>query len=274
VQIISHGLTGSVARRAKGIAGWIVFRTGLYRLLRRDEAVIVLFHRVHDVHPRDALTHSSREFEAFVRFFSQYFDVIPLTDLLDRLKTGRQLRGCLSITFDDGYHGNAAIAAPILERFGQRACFFVTTQWIGTDHVPWWDADNKVKTEWMTWTQVRSLRSNGHDIGSHTETHPDLGVISADEARREVGEGSAHLDAELGEHSGLFAYPFGGRKNMSAENQSVVSRLGLRCCLSAFGGVVRPGDDPLHLNRIPISDWFVSPYHFGFELVTGRLNAD
>jgi peptidoglycan/xylan/chitin deacetylase (PgdA/CDA1 family) len=274
VQTIPHGLSGSVARRAKGIAGWIIFRTGLYRLLRGNEAVIVLFHRVSDVYTNDPLTHTSREFEAFVGFFGRYFDVVPLTDLLDRLETGGQLRGRLSITFDDGYRGNAAIAAPILERFHQRACFFVTTQWIGTNFVPWWDAEKKIQTEWMTWDQVRSLRSSGHQIGSHTETHPDLGVISADEARREVGDGSAHLDSELGEHSGLFAYPFGGRKNMSAANREVVNELGLRCCLSAFGGTVHPGDDPLRLNRIPISDWFLSPYQFGFELVVGKLKAD
>jgi len=102
----------------------------------------------------------------------------------------------------------------------------VTTQWIGTDHVPWWDAQEKIQARWMTWDQVRSLRAAGHDVGSHTQTHPDLGVISKDDARYEIGGGSSRLDAELVEHSGLFAYPFGARKNMSEENQSVLKELG------------------------------------------------
>jgi peptidoglycan/xylan/chitin deacetylase (PgdA/CDA1 family) len=105
-------------------------------------------------------------------------------------------------------------------------------------------------------------------------THPDLGVVSAEVARREVEGGSARLDAELGAHSGLFAYPFGGRKNMSEENQRVVNQLGLRCCLSAYGGTVKAGADPLRLRRITISDWFISPYQFGFEYVTGSLDPD
>jgi peptidoglycan/xylan/chitin deacetylase (PgdA/CDA1 family) len=262
------------ARRLKAVAGWIIFQSGLYRRWRRDEAVIVLFHRVNPDYPNDPLTSTTREFEAFVRFFGRFFEVIPLTELLRRLDKGGMLLGCLVITFDDGYRGNATIAAPVLDRYGQRACFFVTTEWVGTDHVSWWDAEKKIQTKWMTWDQVRSLRNAGHDIGFHTETHPDLGVIVPEEARREIIGASSRLDAELGEHSGLFAYPFGGRRNMSEENQAVVNQLGLRCCLSAYGGTVRVGDDPLRLKRIAISNWFLSPYQFGFELVAGRLHPD
>ena len=269
-----RGHSSWVTRRAKAVAGWIIFQTGLYRRLLRGEAVIVLFHRVNDAYPHDPLTSSTKNFDDFVRFFGRFFEVVPLSVLLGLLETGADLGGRLAITFDDGYRGNATIAAPILERHGQRACFFVTTQWIGTDHVPWWDAEKTIQTRWMTWEQVRSLRAAGHDIGSHTQTHPDLGVIGKEEARREIGGGSTRLDAELGEHSGLFAYPFGGRKNMSDENQSVLKELGLRCCLSAYGGNVRAGDDPLRLKRITVTDWFLSPYQFGFELVTGSLGAD
>jgi peptidoglycan/xylan/chitin deacetylase (PgdA/CDA1 family) len=262
------------ARHSKAVAGWIIFRTGLYRALRRNEAVIVVFHRVNDTDRNDPLTYTTRKFEAFVRFFGRFFEVVPLTELLRRLETGVGLAACLAITFDDGYQGNATIAAPILARHGQRACFFVTTNFIGTDYIPWWDARKNIKTRWMSWDQVRSLRTSGHDIGSHTETHPDLGQITTEEARREIGGGSFRLDAELGEHSGLFAYPFGGRGNISEENQLMLKDLGLRCSLSAYGGTVRAGDDPLRLKRITISEWFLSPYHFGFEFIAGRLNSD
>jgi len=269
-----QGRSSWATRRAKAVAGWIIFRTGLYRRFRRSEAVIVLFHRVNDAYPNDPLTYSTRKFEHFLRFFGRYFEVVPLSVLLGLLETGADLTGRLAITFDDGYLSNATIAAPILERLHQRACFFVTTQYVGSDYVPFWDAEKQIRSRWMNWDQVRSLRSRGHDIGSHTETHPDLGVISLEDARREIGGGSSRLDSELGEHSGLFAYPFGGRENMSESNQSLLKELGLRCSLSAYGGTVRSGDDPLRLKRITISNWFVSPYQFGFEFVTGSLNPD
>lgn len=271
---MARALWGSATRRAKAVVGWIIFKLGFYGRLQRDEAVIVLFHRVNDALPNDPLTCTEATFESFVRFFGQYFEVIPLSDLLLRLEEGRSLRGALAVTFDDGYRGNATIAAPILERYGQRACFFVTTEWIDSDHVPWWDAEKNIRTQWMTWDQVRALRCAGHGIGFHTRTHPDLGAVPSDVARMEIAESSSRLDAELGEHSGLFAYPFGGQGNMSAENQAVVNQLGLRCCLSAYGGTVRAGDDPLRLKRITITDWFVSPYQFGLELVAGRLKPD
>ncbi|HET9637318.1 MAG TPA: polysaccharide deacetylase family protein [Gemmatimonadaceae bacterium] len=236
--------------------------------------MIVLFHRVNDAYPNDPLTVTNAKFEDFVRFFGRFYEVVTLSQLLDDLKDGKPLRNKLAITFDDGYRGNATMAAPILERHGQRACFFVTTGWMGTDHVAWWDAEKGIQTVWMNWDQVRGLKKAGHDIGSHTQTHPNLGEVPPDVARREIGGGSERLDAELGEHSGLFAYPFGGKKNMSAENQEVVNQLGLKCCLSAYGGTVRRGDDPLRLKRVTITNWFLSPYQFALEFTLGLLDPE
>lgn len=262
------------ARRAKTVAGWIIFRTRLYRLLRRKEAVIVVFHRVNDAYPTDPLTCSRGHFEDYVRFFAKFFEVVSLTEFLQRLETGADLTSVMAITFDDGYSGNATIAAPILERHNLRASFFVTTDYLGTEHVPWWDAEKNIATKWMTWDQVRALRAAGHEIGSHTQTHVDLGVVSREEARKEMGGGAARLEAELGERSGLFAYPYGGRANMSEENQSLTKELGLRCSVSAYGGTVTAGADPLRLTRVTISTWYLSPYQFGFELIAGKLSRD
>jgi hypothetical protein len=58
---------------------------------------------------------------------------------------------------------------------------------------------------------------------------------------------------------------------MTEDNLSLVRELGLRCCVSAYGGTVHADDDPLRLRRTTISKWFTSPYQFGFELVSGRL---
>lgn len=260
-----------LGKRLKTVLGWLIFNSGFYRLIWRHKAVIVVFHRVNDLYPNDPLTCTSREFEEFTRFFKRFFNVIPLDDLLGRLAAGSNLSTSLTITFDDGYEGNAATAAPILEKHGLRGCFFVTTDFIGSKYVPWWDRQVNIASMWMTWNQVRGLRDAGHEIGSHTQTHVDLGAVSREEAKREIQGGDERLRKELGSSAGLFAYPYGSKSNMSEENQSVVEELGLRCCLSAHGGVVRKGDDPFRLQRVNISGWFASPYQFGFELITGRL---
>lgn len=260
-----------LADKVKILAGWLIFRSGLYRRMLRDRAVIVVFHRVNDAYHSDPLTTSRADFGKFVRFFARYFDVISLSALLARLAAGADIGSALTITFDDGYWGNATIAAPILERHGLRACFFVTTGWIGTNHIPWWDQEKSIKTEWMTWDLVRGLHAAGHEVGSHTTSHVNLGLVVGEGARNEIGGGNARLVAELGESAGLFAYPYGGRQHLAEANKCIPKELGLRCNLSAYGGTVSPGDDPFSLRRTAITNWFSSPYSFGFELVTGRV---
>jgi peptidoglycan/xylan/chitin deacetylase (PgdA/CDA1 family) len=260
-----------LAARAKILLAWVIFRSGLHRLLLRNRAAIVVFHRVNDAYPNDPITCGEAEFENFVRFVSKFFVVISLSNLLDRLEGDGKIGRTLTITFDDGYAGNATIAAPILERHGLRACFFVTTEFIGTNHIPWWDRENGIPTQWMTWEMVRALRAAGHEIGSHTAHHVNLGDVVGDEARREIMEGKIRLEKELGESSGLFAYPYGGREHLAEENKPIPKQVGLRCNVSAYGGTVSPADDPFALKRTSITKWFNSPYIFAFELITNRL---
>jgi peptidoglycan/xylan/chitin deacetylase (PgdA/CDA1 family) len=266
-----YRLHRSLAAGVKILAGWMIFRSGLHRRLLRGRAAIVVFHRVSDAYPNDPITSTCAEFERFVRFFAQFFVVISLTALLDRLECGADVGSTLTITFDDGYLGNATSAAPILDRYGLRACFFLATEFIGTNHIPWWDRENGITTQWMTWDHVRALRAAGHDVGSHTATHVNLGVVLGAAARGEIGEGKARLESELSESSGLFAYPYGGREHLAEENKPLPKELGLRCNASAYGGTVSLGDDPFALKRTSITRWFTSPYIFGFELVTKRL---
>jgi len=50
----------------------------------------------------------------------------------------------------------------------------------------------------MTWDQVRSLRQNGMDIGSHSHTHPILSHLTAAEQRTDLATAKRVLEAELG----------------------------------------------------------------------------
>ncbi|MFL5488373.1 MAG: polysaccharide deacetylase family protein, partial [Gemmatimonadaceae bacterium] len=241
------------ALRTKAFLGWILFGSRLYRLLWKERAVIVVFHRVNDLYPYDPLTCTTTAFEQFTKFCARYFEVIPLTELLRRIESEDTLSPSLTITFDDGYRGNALIAAPILEQHNLRACFFVTTDFIGTTHIPRWDREHNIETKWMTWDEVRALRAAGHEIGSHTKTHVDLGVTPPEQACCEISGGNSRLVDELGQSAGLFAYPFGGRRNMSDRNRAIVAKAGLLCCLSAYGGTVKADDDPFLLKRVNIS---------------------
>ncbi|WP_446918585.1 polysaccharide deacetylase family protein, partial [Klebsiella pneumoniae] len=81
---------------------------------------------------------SVHRFRQFCRFFRAYFDVVPLSEILRRLREGVALDGALAITLDDGYRGNFTVVAPTLREFGLPASFFIATDFIGTDAAPYW----------------------------------------------------------------------------------------------------------------------------------------
>ncbi len=66
-------------------------------------------------------------------------------------------------TFDDGGVSFLNIAAPILEKYGERGIFCITTSRIGTPG-------------FLSEDQIRTLDAKGHIIASHSHTHP--GIIS------------------------------------------------------------------------------------------------
>lgn len=252
-------------RRVKWALGQLAFRSGLYRAWYRDKALIVLFHRVDDRCKGDPISCTTAEFENLCRFFRRYFEVVSLEDLLDRLEAGQDISRHVTITFDDGYRDNFATAAPILQKLDLPACFFIATNFVESDHVPWWDADLGFDPEWMSWDDVRALVAHGFEVGVHTMNHVDLGLTSPDDARQEIEGARARLMHETGRRSPFFSYPYGRPHQITEENRQIVRDLGFRCCLSAFGGTVTPGVDPFRLTRVPISPSYASPYLLGVE---------
>jgi peptidoglycan/xylan/chitin deacetylase (PgdA/CDA1 family) len=257
-------------RTIKGLLGRSLFATRLDAILLKQAAVVVAFHRIQQTDGSDGLTIGVGTFERYCKFFARHFRVVPLRHLVDKLEAGRPLNRELAITFDDGYRDNFDNAAPVLEKLSLPATFFVITQWIGTDVVPWWDRQRDVRHCWMTWDDVRSLHRKGFDIGAHTQTHVDLGQVSAIVAEKEIFGSRLELETQLGASVQSFAYPYGRRNNLTDANRALVKAARFRCCCSGFGGLNFPGTDPFQLRRVPISPWFISPHQFGFELALRR----
>ena len=253
--------------RVGGAVAAAMYRAGLHRRMLRDRAVVVVFHRVDDRYPEDPITVTVAHLAALCRFFARHFEVTTLGNLVTLLERRQPLRGQLVITFDDGYRDNHQVAAPILEQLRLPACFFVTTGFIGSEEASRWDQKAGISSEWMNWDEVRDLHRRGFEIGAHTVTHADLGVVSGPEARREIVDSKAGLESRLGSPVTLFAYPFGREAQMSDANRALVAQAGFRCCPSAFGGLVRTGDDPFRFRRLPMTGWYRSPEELGLEIL-------
>lgn len=256
-------------KKVKASLGALAAAGGLYRRSFSSRFVVTAFHRVNDQIPEDPLTCSSVKFEQFCAFFQKHFRVVPLRDQVRGISQGVDMGGTLSITFDDGYADNLEVAAPVLKKYGLPATFFVTTGFIGSDVVPFWDTKLPKPQKWMTWDQVRELSRQGFDVGCHTVSHLDMGKASPVDIRNELQTSKAVLESELGRNINLFAYPFGGRQHISDVAIDLVREASFLCCASCHGGTNDLRADSFRLRRIGIADWFSHPHQFGMEVLMG-----
>lgn len=94
----------------------------------RGRLAILIYHRVLP-QPDPLLPDEvdAARFEAQMRHLAHQFNVLPLGEAVERLRSGQLPPRAACVTFDDGYEDNASVALPILQRIGVPATFFVTT---------------------------------------------------------------------------------------------------------------------------------------------------
>jgi peptidoglycan/xylan/chitin deacetylase (PgdA/CDA1 family) len=73
--------------------------------------------------------HAAR-FEATLSWLRRWFNVLPLDEAVRRLSEGTLPARAAAISFDDGYADNLTVAAPILQRAGLPATFFIATGYL------------------------------------------------------------------------------------------------------------------------------------------------
>jgi peptidoglycan/xylan/chitin deacetylase (PgdA/CDA1 family) len=264
-----------VKRQVKSVAGRFLYGSSAYHRYWSGRALIVLFHRVDDRYPHDPITVTRRAFVSYLDFFTDHFRVVSLSELLVKLASNADVSRHVVITFDDGYLDNWTVAAPDLAARGLPACFFIATGFVGSTNDAWWDAARGVRSEWMTWDHIRALRSAGFELGAHTISHVNLAASDATTARREIVGSKAKLEAETDSVVRHFAYPFGGPGHLGPGQRQIVKDAGFSSCVSAYGGRVRPADDPYDLRRLGISSLtFRSPYQFGIECLSDAVTPN
>lgn len=72
----------------------------------------------------------AQRFASLMRRLRAWFNIVPLSEAVERLFSGSLPARALAITFDDGYADNEAIAAPLLRELGLTATFFVATSYL------------------------------------------------------------------------------------------------------------------------------------------------
>lgn len=126
-----------------------LYYTGISKFVRcwynksvtKGYLLILAYHRVDDSeYGYESLSISIHNFEKQLRHLQKYYKVISLNELCEFIRSEKGLpEGYVAITFDDGYKDNYTNAYQILKKHKMTATFYLTTGYIGTAKMFWWD---------------------------------------------------------------------------------------------------------------------------------------
>ncbi len=156
----------------------------------------------HDVLPgRPPAGGGPERFAVSSRAFAEQLDIIQECGYLGcSIAAALQQPGgsCVALSFDDGNLGQFERAFPALAARNMTATFFVTTSWVG-------------QPGYVTWDQLREMKSAGMSIQSHTQTHRFLSELPADQLADELWRSKEELDTALKQSTDAIALPGGDR---------------------------------------------------------------
>lgn len=229
---------GAATRALKNLAKKAAFASGtpVSKYFATPRVTVLLYHRVSD-DARDNLTTGIEQFDRQMNLLRRHFEVLPLVRLLQMERLHRSGRPLVCVTFDDGYLDNYANAYPILQRNHVPAAFFVSTGLIGTDRqFPHDVRRGNRPIPMMQWDHLIEMHNAGFTIGSHTVNHIDCAATDEHVVRTELVESLNEIRSRLGVEDVAFAYPYGGKNNMTERRLALVKEVGYMACLSAYGG--------------------------------------
>lgn len=136
---------------------------------------ILIYHRV--LPTLDAMRPDEPDTARFswqMELLKRYFNVLPLSEAVKRLRERTLPLRAASITFDDGYADNIEVALPILKKLGIPATFFIATSYL--DGGCMWN-DKVIETLHRMPDGDLDLTKEGLEIYSLSNTADRLAVI-------------------------------------------------------------------------------------------------
>ncbi len=173
-------------------------------------------------------------------------------DEFEKMRTGKQAIDpkAILITFDDGYADNLECAAPLLKKYGFTAIVFVVTDMIGSNNAAWPMSDAEEFGQMMDVQALHQWLAEGHEIGSHTCSHPNLTTLGVPALQRELSESRSYIETEFKHPCTAFAYPTGDVNDQVAD---AVKSAGYSLAFTTRSGVNKAQTHPLRINRTEVS---------------------
>lgn len=143
----------------------------------------------------------------------------------------------LIITFDDGERNNIEVAIPLLQEFGFKAVFFVSTDTINSEG-------------YLTEENIALMSQAGMEIGSHGKTHQFLSGLHIPELILELRESKSFIEDITDIDVSTLSLP-GGRGNDFV--LETASSAGYKYVANSKPGYTKSGYYPLSVRRWAIS---------------------
>ena len=223
----------------------------------RAPVIVLAYRRVANDRP-NSWTILEDQFERQIRWLRRRFDLVDLEQAQRRLRSGRNGRQAVSITFDDGYADNMRFALPLLNRLGVPCTYFVSLAQ-AAQRTPFpHDAARGEDLAPNSIEELREIADGGVEIGARTRTYADLGRTTDRVALHdEVVTASEELQRLVGRPVRYFSFPYGKHENLNRAAFDLAFETGFEAVCSCYGGHNTPGDDPFHLQRIAVGGDFV-----------------
>jgi len=241
--------SGSLRRRLDGVRG---------------ADALLMYHRVLP----DAADASAIEPGMYVRAstFERHLEVVrsrwELATLSSIVRSPRDDRPRVALTFDDGWRDNLETAWPILQRHGATATIFLVTDWC--------EAGRNGEGMFMRPDEIRDLAEAGMEFGAHTMSHPALDTVDAERARVEMVGSKQVVARWTGRPCRVFAYPY-GRRTPEIERMAAGT---FDASVVVGGGWWHRGGDHARLPRIAIHDDMASTRALFEERLVDGLGGD
>jgi peptidoglycan/xylan/chitin deacetylase (PgdA/CDA1 family) len=183
------------------------------------------------------------------------YNVISLENALNILKQGQSINETfLVISFDDFFENILDVALPLLQEFGFKAVFFPATRYLDSDDpFPWIDGGQRYGKP-GTREMVKELASLGHEIGSHSHSHPRLKDLDEKQLNDELLSSKEILEDLIQTEIRFFSYPYGDINSFDPSVKEKLCELGYTCALTTLEGINVSSTDPLSLRRTAITE--------------------
>lgn len=190
--------------------------------------------------------------------FEEYFKYkIGILDIKDFPKKP------IVLTFDDGYSDTFDIISELSQKRQFKTVHFL----IGDENLKYnkWDVDKgEVTFNLMNDSQIRKLIQLGHEIGSHTLSHPDLVTQDIATIKNELEDSKKQLEIKYSKPILSFCYPYGSRNEIT---ENIAKKAEYKFAVATDSGGLHWEDNIFRIFRIQIFE------HHGFLTFLKKTSA-